>query len=150
MILDLNCLIVETVREILRIACRTLQEEGSHLPTAILHTMGRMVPIILPFENDEQKKALVDHVKKQALEMAAYAVTMITCARIVDSRTGQEEESLVLATSIQRGRPHVIVQPFSRGADLHVTGFGDPIEGERAAMPGQMMILPDWESEVSH
>jgi hypothetical protein len=150
MIIDLNSLIDETVRVLLRIACRTLQEEGSHLPTAILHTMGGMIPIVLPFKNDQQRRALVEQVKKQALAKAAYAVTTITCGRIVDSRTGREQESLILATSIQRGRPHVVVQPFARDADRRVTGFGEAIEGERAAMPGQMMILPDWDKEVWH
>jgi len=150
MIIDLNSLIAETVRVILGIARRTLQEEGSHLPTAILHTMRGMMPIVLPFKNDEQKRALVKQVKKQALEKGAYAVTTITCGRIVDSRTGQEQESLIVATAIQRGRPHMVVQPYSRDADRRVVGFGETIEGERAAMPGQMMILPDWDEEVSH
>jgi len=150
MFIDSRSLITETVREILRIARRTLQEEGAHLPTAILHTMGRMIPIVLPFKDDEQKRALVELVKKQALEKSAYAITTITCARIVDSRTGQVQESLILTTSIQRGRPHVVVQPFSRDADRRVIGFGEMIEGERAGMPGQMMILPDWDAEISH
>ncbi|MBI4965236.1 MAG: hypothetical protein HY913_18315 [Desulfomonile tiedjei] len=150
MIIDLKSQVAETVREILRIACRTLQEEGSHLPTAVLHTLGGMIPIVLPFEDDDQKRALVDLVKEKALEKGAYAVTTITCARIVDSRTGNEEESLILATSIQRGRPYVVVQPYSRDADRRVIGFGETIEGERAAMPGQMMIFPDWEAETSH
>ena len=142
--------VILTVKEILSISKRTLLDEGTHLPTAVLHTMEGMFPIVLPFKNQEQKAALVEFVKKQALERHAFAVTTVTCARVVDSRTGEEEESLVLTTAIQGGRPHVVVQPYVRGPDRSVTGFGDAEEGDAAAMPGQMMIIPDWEEEVCH
>ncbi len=125
-------------------------EHGTHLPTAILHTIEGAVPIVLPFKNNEQKRELVEFVKKQAVLRQAFAVTTVTCARIVDSRTGREQESLVLSTAIQGGRPHFMVQNFMRGPDREVIGFGEPQEGDLAAMPGQMMIIPQWHEEVSH
>lgn len=142
--------IAHAVKEILAIARATLREHGSHIPTAILHTLEGLLPIILPFKNAEQKKGLVEYVKIQALQRHAYAVTTVTCARIVDSRTGDEEEALVAATAIQGGSPYVVVQRFSRDSDRVVMEFADPTEGEGAAMPGQMLILPDWEEEVRH
>ena len=142
--------VIDAAREILSVARKTILEEGTHLPTAVLHTMDGMFPILLPFKNNEQKGALVEFVKQQAIERHAFAVTMVTCGRIVDSRTGEEEESLVLATSIQGGRPHLIVQSYLRGPDRHVIAFGDVKEGDLAAMPGQMMIIPPWDEEVSH
>ena len=142
--------VIDAARDILSVARKTILEEGTHLPTAILHTLEGLFPILLPFKNNEQKSALVEFVKQQAMEKHAFAVTMITCGRIVNSRTGEEEESLVLATSIQGGRPHLIIQPYFRGPDRHVIGFGDIEEGDLAAMPGQMMIIPPWDEQVSH
>jgi len=150
MIIDLYQMIVDHVRELLPIARRTLQEHGTHLPTAILHTAHGLFPVVLPFKNEEQKRALVEHVKGKALEMSSYAVTTITCARIVDARTRQERESLVLATCIHRGRPHYLTQEFHRDADRRVIGFGEVMEGDAAAMPGQMMIIPEWQEETAN
>ncbi len=142
--------IAEAVRAILSTARTTLVEQGTHLPTAILHTLEGLIPMVLPFKDDAQKKGLVDYVKAQALERHAYAVTMVTCAHIVNSRTGGEEEALVIATTVQGGVPSVVLQHFSRDADGVAVAFGDVIEGEDAAMPGQMLIFPDWEQEVRH
>ncbi len=142
--------IAEAVRAILSIARTTLAEQGTHLPTAILHTLEGLFPVVLPFKNDEQKRGLVDYVKAQALERHAYAVTAVTCAQIVDSRTGKEEEALVVATTIQGGLPYVVIQRFLRDADGGAAEFGDIVEGEDAVMPGQMLIYPDWEDEVRH
>jgi len=140
----------ETVREIVAIAKRTLLELGTHIPTAVLHTLEGIVPIVLPFKDDAHKRALVDYVKNQALARHAYAVTTVTSARIVDSRTGAEEECLVVATSIRGGRPHFMVLRYVRGPDKQVIEFGESSEGDLAAMPGQMLIVPSWEDEVSH
>jgi hypothetical protein len=142
--------VAEAVQEIVSIAKTTLMETGTHLPTAVLHTVEGMVPIVLPFKDDAQKRALVDYVKVQALARHAYAVTTVTSAKIVDSRTGAEEECLVLATSIRGGRPHFIVQKFVRARDKRVLEFGESAEGDLAATPGQMLIVPPWEDEVSH
>ncbi len=149
MILNAHESIVSTVRELLSVARYTLQQWGCHLPTSVLHTMNGTVPIVLPFKNNEQKKALVEYVKKQALSSFSFAVTTITAAKVVDSRTGGEQECLVLATSIQGGKLHVLVQYFSRGDDGIIT-FGEIIEGDEAIMPGQMVIYPDWAEETSH
>lgn len=140
----------EAIRKIVRIACKTLRQEGTHIPTAVLHTLEGVYPIVLPFKNDEQRRALVDFVKTQALEKHAFAVTTVTCAKVVDSRTKEEREVLVIATTVQGGKPRVAVQPFTRNADKAIDGFGALIEGEEAAMPGQMMIFPDWEEETRH
>jgi len=142
--------VAETVKEIVAIAKKTLVETGTHIPTAVLHTIEGMLPIVMPFKNDRQKRALVDYVKEQALERHAYAVTTVTSARIVDSRSGKEEECLVVATSIRGGRPHYMVQRYVRGSDKHVLEFGECTEGDLAATPGQMLIVPPWEDEVSH
>lgn len=142
--------ITEAVRSILSIARATLVEHGTHLPTAILHTLEGMYPIILPFKDDEEKKTQVTYVKNQALERHAYAVTTVTCARIVDSRSNDEEEVLVVATAIQGGCPYVVAQRFSRDSDRIVRDFAEVVEGEDAAMPGQMLIFPDWDEEVRH
>jgi hypothetical protein len=140
----------EAVREIMPIAQATLMQQGTHLPTAILHTMEGLVPIVLPFKNEAQKKALVAFVKTQALERHAFAATCVTCARVIDPRNGTEEEALVLATSVQGGRPYTVTIQFWRAADRSVAGFGDVVEGDDAAMPGQMMIFPDWSEETRH
>jgi hypothetical protein len=93
---------------------------------------------------------MVDRIKVQATEASAYAVTTITCARIVDSRTDEEQESLVLTTCVYRGRPYYMTQPFFRDADRRVVRFGELREGDDAAMPGQMMIIPEWQEEAVH
>lgn len=149
-IIAVDSLIADRVRKIATIARRNLREQGTHLPTAIVHTMEDMLPIVLPFKNDDQKKALVEYVKDQALRRHAFAITTVTCARLVDSRTGQEEETLVLATTIQGGAPYIAVQSFSRGPTDVVEDFGELVEGDRAAGPGQMMIFADWEGETRH
>jgi hypothetical protein len=150
MIIDLYEMIVGHVREMLPIARLTLEEQGTHLPTAILHTETGMLPMVLPFKDDEQRRALTEHVKRKALEKSAYAVTTVTCARIVDARTSEEHESLVLATCIHRGRPYFVAQSFVRGPDRRVVSFGEVLEGDEAAMPGQMMIIPEWQEETAN
>jgi hypothetical protein len=150
MIIDANKTIIETVRRLLVIARSTLEQYGSHLPTAILHTVEGMIPIVLPFKDDTQKKALVNYVKKEAVERHAFAVTTITSARIVDARTRMEQECLVLATAVQGGGPYVVVQHFSRKENPERIDFGKTIEGVDAQMPGQMIIFPDWDEEVCH
>lgn len=149
-IIAVEASIAEAVRAILPIARATLVEQGTHLPTAILHTLEGLVPMILPFENEEQKKGLVEDVKTLALKRHAYAVTTVTCAHIVDSRTGKEDEALVVATTVQGGIPHVVIQHFTRDADGVASVFGDVVEGEEAVSPGQMLIFPDWDEEVRH
>ncbi len=91
--IDAEQTVIEQVKEILAIARQNLLEFGSHLPTAVLHTIDGIFPIVLPFKDAHQKKALVSFVKKQALQIQAYAITTVTCARVVDSRTGKEEGS---------------------------------------------------------
>jgi hypothetical protein len=150
MIIDLKSSIVSLVHEILHIARYTLQEHGTHLPTAILHTMDRMIPIVLPFKDDEQKSALTEHVKKQVAMNHAHAVTTITTARIVDSRTGKQQQCLVIATSIQGGRPYVVLQYFSKNEETGIIDFGLLVEGEDAEIPGQMIIIPEWEEGICH
>lgn len=145
-----DSLIGERVRKIAAIARQNLLEQGTHLPTAIVHTLEGMFPIVLPFKNDEQRRALVEYVKEQALERHAFALTTVTCARVKDARTGREEETLVLTTAIQGGAPYVAVQSFRRGPNDVVTDFGELVEGERAAGPGQMTIFPDWDGETRH
>jgi hypothetical protein len=142
--------VIEAVRAILPIARQTLLQDGSHLPTALLHTFDGILPYVLPFKDDEEKKALTKYVRELALEKHAYAVTMVTCARVIDSRTGEEKESLVLATSIQGGSPHVLTQGFTRGPDRRVVAFAEPEEGDHAALPGQMFIIPTWDDEIGH
>ena len=149
-IMAVEAAVVESVRKILPIARATLQQQGTHLPTAILHTLEGLLPIVLPFKDDEQKRALVAYVKRQAIERHAFAVTVVTCARVVDSRANDEEEALVLATSVQGGAPYSVTQRFWRNDDRSVSRFGEVVEGEEAAVPGQMMILPDWSEEVRH
>ncbi len=148
--ISVDSLIAERVRKIAAIARLNLREQGTHLPTAILHTMDGMFPIVLPFKNDEQKRALIDYVKDQAIQRHAFALTTVSCALVVDSRTGREEETLVLTTAIQGGSPYVAVQTFARGDDDVVAGFGELVEGDRAAGPGQMTIFPNWEGETRH
>jgi hypothetical protein len=146
----LHDLVTESVRDILGIARETLARHGTHLPTAVLHTLQGLIPIVLPFKDDEQKRALVRYVKKQAIETHAFAVTTVTNARIHDSRTGSEQECLVLATVIQRGRPQVLLQHYSKDEQAGTVEFGAAVTGDEAVVPGQMMIFPDWEEETCH
>jgi hypothetical protein len=124
MIFSVDESIMDAIQQILEIARFTLEEQGDHLPTAVLHTWDGMFPIVLPFEDDAQKRNLVDYVKKQAAEKQAFAVTTITLARIVDFRTHEDEECLVVATAIQPGRPYVVVQRFARGEEGDGIDFG--------------------------
>jgi hypothetical protein len=142
--------IMDSIHQILDIARYTLQEQRTHLPTAILHTWQGMFPIVLPFKDDSQKKALVDFVKEQALEKKAFAVTTVTVGRIVNSRTGNEEECLVVATVIQPGRCFMIRQEFFRDEFLERIDFGELREGDDAVVPGQMAIFPVWDNEICH
>jgi hypothetical protein len=146
----LHDLVTDSVRAILGIARETLVRHGTHLPTAVLHTLQGLIPIVLPFKDDEQKRALVDYVKRQAIETHAFAVTTVTNARICNSRTGGEQECLVLATVIQRGSPQVLLQHYSKDEQTGDVEFGEAITGDEAIMPGQMMIFPDWEEETCH
>ncbi|MFC1837002.1 hypothetical protein ACFL2Q_20165 [Thermodesulfobacteriota bacterium] len=147
---DVDETLSEAVDKILEIARETLLQHGSHLPTVILHTLQGTCPMVLPFKDAEQKKAMLEFVKKTAVEKNAYAVTTVTCARIVDSRTGEEEESLVVTTAVQGGGSDAVVQSFIRDAERHVIAFGDAISGDHAAMPGQLTIFPPWEDEIPH
>jgi hypothetical protein len=147
---DLAESVIEDVRKMSAISREVVLREGTHVPTAVIHTMEGTITVALPFKDAHQKRALLDFVRKRAVEFHAFAVTAITCAKIVDPRSGVEEESLVFATAIQGGRPHFMVQTFSRGPDRRVVAFGEPKEGDHAAMPGQMLIVPAWEEEVRH
>ena len=142
--------VVEAVRAVLPIARQTLLQEGSHLPTALIHTLDGILTCVLPFKDDEQKRTLVDYVKQQAIKKHAYAVTTVTCARVTDSRTGEEQETIVVATAIQGGPPHIVTQDFIRDPDKKLIAFSEPEEGAHAALPGQMFIIPAWEEETGH
>ncbi len=128
----------------------TLQKQRTHLPTAILHTWQGMFPLVLPFEDDSQKKELVDFVKEQVREKQAYAVTTVTVGRILSTRTGDEEECLVVATVIQPGRAYTIMQKFLRDELRNTIEFGELSEGDDAVVPGQMAIFPAWDHEICH
>ena len=148
--IDVEHTIIDRVKTILAIARKNLLETGSQLPMAILHTFEGVFPIVLPFKDVDQKQALIEFVKDQALEKQAFAVSTITCAKIVDSRTGENEESIVIATAVQGGRPYYASQSYVRGPDRQVLSFGEEVEGDSAATPGQMMILPEWDLETRH
>jgi len=140
--------IVRSVRSIAPIARQTLQLSGNHSPTAILHTVSGFYPIVMSYENPDQKKAVVEFVKKEALERDAYAVTTVTNSIIIDCRSGAQEEALVLATSIQGGQPYVVMQKYDRTG--HIYSFHEMIEGEEAVVAGQMLIFPEWDRVTSH
>jgi hypothetical protein len=148
--IDVERTIVNATREILAMARNALLKEGSFIPTAVLHTVDGLVPVIMPFDNLNEKKRLVEIVKKRVLELDAYAVSTITCARVVDSRTGEEDETLVLTSVIQSGAPYVAIQPVIRDRDRTVLCFGEIEEGDAAGMPGQMTIYPDWPNQYRH
>lgn len=149
-IVAIHDMIVESVRRMAPIARKTLLASGSHIPTAILHTMSGLFPIIIPYETQEQKKTLVEYVKKEAIERHAFAVTTITNSSIIDCRTGMGEEALVLATSIQGGLPYVVIQKYTRNELGAIANFHDILEGDDAAIIGQMIIFPDWDLEHEH
>ena len=140
--------IMDAIRQILDVARYTLLEQQTHLPTAILHTWEGMFPYVLPFKSARQKEALVDFVKEQVREKQAFAVTTVTLGRIVNSRTGADEECLVMVTVIQPGRSYAITQTFVRDELRNTLEFGELREGDDAAMPGQMAIFPIWENEI--
>jgi hypothetical protein len=140
--------ILDAIRQVLEVARYTLLEERTHLPTAILHTWQGMVPYILPFKDDAQRTALVDFVKEQVREQQAYAVTTVTLGRMINSRTREEQECLVVATVIQPGRSFVITQAFTRDELRRTVEFGEVREGDDAVMPGQMAIFPSWDDEI--
>ncbi|MGC8605170.1 MAG: hypothetical protein ACP5VS_15995 [Desulfomonilaceae bacterium] len=141
-------LVVESVRKMAPIARRTLKASGSHTPTAILHTISGLLPILLPFENNQQKKECVEYVKKEALKRNAFAVTTITNSSIIDCRTGEVEDALVLATSIRGCQPYVVIQKYTRDKFGLIEHFYDIVEGDEAFIVGQMLIFPDWEMEI--
>jgi len=143
-------MIVESVNKMAPIARQTLRTSGSHTPTAILHTISGLLPILLPFENNEQKRECVEYVKKEALKRQAYAVTTITNSSIIDCRTGSGEEALVLATSIQGGQPYVVIQKYTRDKFGLIEDFHYIVEGEDAFIVGQMLIYPEWDTETTH
>ncbi|MFH0957577.1 MAG: hypothetical protein V1897_02640 [Pseudomonadota bacterium] len=148
-ILAIRETIVESVRKIAPIARQTLQLSRTHSPTAILHTISGFYPIVMYYENSEQKKAVVEYVKKEARERHAYAVTTITNNTIVDCRSGEGEEALVLATSIRGCQPYIVMQKYARNMLGAVASFYEMIEGEEAVAPGQMLIFPEWDQEIS-
>lgn len=133
------------VEVMLPIARDTLRRDGRHYPTAVLHTMTGAIPIMLTYQDCAQRRDQVEQVKTMALEENAYAVTAITCAKVVDYRSSFFEEALVLATTVRGARPYVVTQNFHRDANGNVVCFEDPVQGEDAVMTGQMMIFPDWE-----
>ncbi|MFH0823232.1 MAG: hypothetical protein V2B18_10825 [Pseudomonadota bacterium] len=147
--IDVERSVIEAVRQIAYIARQTLLQQGSHVPTVVLHTVRGYYPIVLPYETSEQKRTQVDFIRRKAMEEHAYAVTTVTNAKVINRRTGKETETIVMATSIQGGRPYFSVQPYVRDELGNVIAFDDPVEGEEAAMPGQMLIVPYWEDEVS-
>ncbi len=148
--LDIETEIKNALKVIIDIACFTLLEHKTHLPTAVIHTFEGLTPVVLPFRSDEERKRLVERVKRQAIEEHAYAVTTITSASVVDSRTGDKTECLVLASTIQGGRPYIIVQHFTRDPEKREITLGDRSEGADAEAPGQMLIFPEWEEETKH
>jgi hypothetical protein len=148
--MDLNNVIRDAMQELLEIARFTLQEQRAHLPTVVLHCFEGRLPIVLPYRDDEEKRDLIAYVKDQALKVQAYAVTTITSAKVVNSRTGGREECLVLGTAVQGGPPHVMIQYFTRDPDTKKIEFHDMIQGDEAMIPGQMLVFPDWDDEVCH
>lgn len=148
MTISVDQFIMDAIRQILEVARYTLVEQRTHLPTAVLHTWQGAVPYVLPFKDDVQKKSLVDFVKEQVREQEAFAVTTVTIGRIVDSRSREETECLVVATVIQPGRTFVITQEFTRDEERGTIELGDVQEGDDAVMAGQMAIFPTWDEEI--
>mgnify|MGYP000858061806 FL=1 len=145
-IIAINESVRKAVNVILPIARDTLKRDGSHFPTAVLHTMNGAIPVLMTFQDIAQRKKQVEHVKSMALEENAYAVSAITCAKVVDCRSSLTEEALVIATTIRGSIPYVVTQSFIRDANGNVAYFHDTVEGDEAFMIGQMMIFPDLDS----
>lgn len=150
MLLKTNMLVVDesvkrAVNLILPIARDTLKRDGSHSPTAVLHTMKGAIPVLMTFQDIVQRRDQVGLVKNMALEENAFAVSAITCAKVVDHRLNVFEESLVIATTVRGMNPYIVTQGFFRDSSGKVTRFGDPVEGEDAWVLGQMMIFPEWD-----
>jgi hypothetical protein len=120
------------------------------MPTAILHIPDGYLPIVLPYETEDQKHALVKYVKDQVIQLHAFALTTISSAKVVNFRTGAKSECLVLATVMRGNAVHTVVQEFERDQDRGLIEFGRVIKGEDAQMPGQMIIFPEWAPEVYH
>lgn len=133
------------VEVMLPIARDTLRRDGCHSPTAVLHTLTGVIPILLTFQDIVQRRDQVEQVKVMALEEDAFAVSAITSAKVVDYRSSEFEEALVIATTIRGAKPYVVTQSFLRDPNGAVTSFKDPLEGEDAFMVGQMMIFPEWD-----
>ncbi len=137
----------KTVNLMLPIARDTLRREGSHSPTAVLHTIKGAIPVLMTFQDQSQRRDQLEQVKMMAVEENAFAVSAITCAKIIDHRLNVFEEALVVATTVRGLRPHIVTQAFSRDTCGNIAGFSDPVEGEDAWVVGQMMIFPDWDLE---
>lgn len=127
------------------IARDTLKRDGSHSPTAVLHTMSGVIPVLMTFQDAAQRKDQVEQVKIMALTENAYAVSAITCARVIDCRSSHYEEALVIATTVRDCSPYILTQNFLRDNNGNVVSFEDPVEGDDAWTIGQMMIFPDWD-----
>ena len=143
--------IKEVVRTISGIARQTLLQQGSHLPTAVLHTLEGMVTFVLPFKDDVQKKALVDYVRKKALESHAYAVTTVTSARIVDSRSGRRRRGYRdRHLNPGGGSPTIAGNLTSETVTATSLLSGNSWKGRSLHYRGQMLIIPDWDRQTRH
>jgi hypothetical protein len=148
--IDVADLALKGAREVLAMARSLVLRQGALYPTAVLHTREGLTPLVLPFKNSEQKRAMVTYVQQRALDLHAYAVTTVTCARVVDSRTREEEESIICVTTVQGGAPLFMAQTLTRDEQGVVICFGDVEEGDSVCGPGQMMILPEWDRQTRH
>lgn len=135
----------KAVRVILPIARDTLLRDGSHSPTAVLHTMSGAIPVLMTFRDTTQRRDQVEQVKTMALEENAYAVSAITCAKVMDYRSNEFEEALVVATTVRGMSPYIVTQNFFRDSHGNIRNFSDPVEGEDAWVLGQMLIFPEWD-----
>lgn len=135
----------KAVSVILPIARDTLIRDGSHSPTAVLHTMNGAIPVLMTFQDTTQRRDQVEQVKTMAVEENAYAVSAITCAKVVDYRSNEFEETLVIATTVRGLSPYIVTQNFFRDSLGEIKHFSDPVEGEDAWVLGQMLIFPDWD-----
>jgi hypothetical protein len=145
-IMAIELLVQKSVDIMLPIARDTIRRDGAHSPTAILHTVSRVIPVMMTFQDIRQRRDQVEEVKKMALEEDAYAVSAISCARVVDCRLSVYEEALVIATTARGLPPYFVKQNFIRDAQGNVIMFEDPVKGEDAWAIGQMMILPEWDA----
>ncbi len=135
----------KAVSVILPIARDTLRRDGSHSPTAVLHTMNGAIPVLMTFQDTTQRREQVEQVKIMALQENAYAVSAITCAKVVDHRSNAFEETLVIATAVRGMSPYIVTQNFFRDSSGGIKDFSDPVEGEDAWVLGQMLIFPEWD-----